>query len=691
MAGSHEIFEQVRSAVDIVEVIGESIALKRAGREFKGLCPFHDDRRPSMAVVPHKQIFHCFVCGTGGDVFKFVREYHKLSAGEALRVLAQRAGIKLPELPKSGRGANGGSNDGPTIREQIASTNEWACDFFQKQLQTPQGKLGLDYLHSRGLTDETITKFRLGFAPDSWTALATAAMRLPIKPQHQSDAGLIKKRQDGSPYDVFRNRVIFPIIDATGGASGNGRVIAFGGRILQEKRDEAGNITEAKYLNSPETRLFNKSESMYGLNLARQQIIRTRTAVVVEGYMDVIASHQVGVTNVIATLGTALTPEHARALKNYAQTIVLLFDSDDAGFRAADRAMEVFVRGTLDITLASVPDGKDPCDFCMKNGGEPFQKLIDNAVDAMTYQWNRLAKQFHATQSLTAKQEAITQFMRFVGTAMESGGGGGGQNMDPIRRGLLFSKLANLTGMSIDDVTATLKRLGNQGGPRAQTPPAPQAQGFHAVGETSSAGDNWPSMQEAATVAPPKPRPIMSQLKGLDAAEGWLLGALLAQPPLYEKLRDDLSLTLFITFHDLASHLIEYFDNHPDLSACTLAQIISDFDEHDAGGRGELVRDAIELEQKTSDWLDPANFSPNQIKLLKQSVDDRGLTLAIVAQDFLHELRTTRAHEDPSITADLGDADPTTPAAPEVDPAFASIMEAVKRNSQGGNRRITGH
>ena len=685
MADHHEIFEQVRSAVDIVEVIGESIALKRAGREFKGLCPFHDDRRPSMAVVPHKQIFHCFVCGTGGDVFKFVREYHKLSAGEALRVLAQRAGIKLPELPRSGgRGGQSGSNEGPTIREQIASTNEWACDFFQKQLLTPQGKAGLDYLHSRGLTDDTIAKFRLGFAPDSWTGLVNAAMRLSIKPEHLFDAGLIKKRQDGSPYDVFRNRVIFPIIDATGGASGNGRVIAFGGRILQEKRDEAGHVTEAKYLNSPETRLFNKSESMYGLNLARQQIIRTRTAVVVEGYMDVIASHQVGVTNVIATLGTALTPEHARALKNYAQTIVLLFDSDDAGFRAADRAMEVFVRGTLDITLASVPDGKDPCDFCMKNGGEPFQKLIDNAVDAMTYQWNRLAKQFHATQSLTAKQEAITQFMRFVGTAMESGGGAGGQNMDPIRRGLLFSKLANLTGMSLDDVTATLKRLGHQGGPpRAQATKHSQAHGSESVG-VPTAGDNWPSMQEAA---PPKARPNISQLKGLDAAEGWLLGALLTQPPLYDKLRDDLSLTLFITFHDLASHLIEYFDNHPDLSTCTLAQIISDFDEH---GAGELVRDAIELEQKTSDWLDPANFSPNQVKLLKQSVDDRGLSLPNVAQDSLHELRTTRAHEDPSITADLGDADPTAPPAPEVDPAFASIMEAVKRNSQGGNRRITG-
>ena len=403
MPDHSDIFEKVRAATDIVEIIGEHVALKRAGKEFKGLCCFHDDHKPSMAVVPQKQIFHCFVCGTGGDVFKFVKEYHKLTNGEALRMLAQRAGIKLPDLPRTGRGGGQATTEGPSIREQIAATNDWACTFFQKHLRSPEGKLGLDYLHSRGLTDETIDKFRLGYAPDSWTALTNAAMRLGTKADTLEQAGLIKKRQDGSPYDIFRGRVIFPIIDATGGGGSNGRVIAFGGRVLVEKRDEAGIVVEAKYLNTPETHLFNKSASVYGLNFARPQIVRTRSAIVVEGYMDVIACHQAGVTNVIATLGTALTQEHARILKNYAQTIVLLFDSDDAGRRAADRALEVFVRGTLDIKLASVPDGKDPCDFCMKNGGDAFQKISDAATDAMTYQWNRLAKQFHATQSVGAK------------------------------------------------------------------------------------------------------------------------------------------------------------------------------------------------------------------------------------------------------------------------------------------------
>jgi DNA primase len=642
MADHSDIFEKVRAATDIVEIIGEHVALKRAGKEFKGLCCFHDDHKPSMAVVPQKQIFHCFVCGTGGDVFKFVKEYHKLTNGEALRMLAQRAGIKLPDLPRSGRGGGQATIEGPSIREQIAATNDWACSFFQKHLRSPEGKLGLDYLHSRGLTDETIDKFRLGYAPDSWTALTNTAMRLGTKADALEQAGLIKKRQDGSPYDLFRGRVIFPIIDATGGGGANGRVIAFGGRVLVEKRDEAGIVVEAKYLNTPETRLFNKSESVYGLNFARPQIVRTRTAIVVEGYMDVIACHQVGVTNVIATLGTALTQEHARILKNYAQTIMLLFDSDDAGRRAADRALEVFVRGTLDIKLTSVPDGKDPCDFCMKNGGDAFQKIADAATDAMTYQWNRLAKQFHATESVGAKQEATTEFMRFVAAAMESPTGG--NTMDPIRRGLLLSKLANLIGMSTADVTATLHRLAQQtGGTRMAASLPPPQTGLTPMGESQN---NWPAIPTNDSPVPPTHINV-SQLKGLAAAEAWLLGAILAQPPLYDSLRDDLSLTLFHTFQPLASILIEYYDNHPDLAACSLAELTSAIDDP------FLLRQVIELDKKTSDWLEP-QFSPNQNKMLKQATDERGLTLASVANDSLKELRHARSIEDPAITADLG-------------------------------------
>jgi DNA primase len=683
MPDNAEIFQKVRDASNIVDIIGEHVALKRAGREFKGLCPFHEDHRPSMAVVPHKQIFHCFVCGTGGDVFKFVKEFHKMSNGEALRFLAQKAGITLPELPRSGRGPGGGG-EGPSQKEQIASANEWACSFFQKSLRSPEGKPGLDYLLSRGLTEETLEKFRLGFAPDSWTALCTAALRAnnpastPLSNDLLFTSGLIKKRQDGSPYDLFRNRVMFPILDATGGGGkGNaGRVIAFGGRVLVERRDEAGNITEAKYLNTPETPLFNKSASIYGLHLARQSIIRSRTAVVVEGYMDVIACHQVGITNVIATLGTALTPDHARILKNYAQTIVLIFDSDDAGFRAADRAMEVFVKTPLDIKIASVPDGKDPCDFCIKNGGEPFQALIDSATDALTYQWQRLQKQFHATDSLAARQESITAFLRFTAASLHSPAAA---QMDPIRKGLLLSKIASLVNMPQSELPALLEKINRQNTPHSNNPPA---QGSQPLGAPA----------QAAT--PQKLETRNPKLEtSSDTAEAWLLGALLAKPPIYSALREDLTLSLFFTYHALANALLEYLDNHPDLSGeagggASLADFLSSID--DLPIAPQLSRQAIELEARASDWVEGANLSPNNLKMLQQSLADRGLSLDSLATGALQELRATRSPKD-ALDA-LSEESPTpdpTPADP-LTAALQQIAAAKSRNATGGNLRITG-
>lgn len=642
-----------------------------------------------MHVVPHKQIFHCFVCGATGDVFKFVQNYHKMSAGESLRMLAQRAGIKLPELPgRSGRGPEK-DKDGLTPRERIANTNEWACAFFEKHLRTSAGKAGLDYLHSRGLTDETITRFRLGMSPEGWTGLVNEAMRTQNSTQNLLEAGLIKQRSDTSPYDAFRNRVIFPIIDATGGGGatgGNkGRVIAFGGRILVEKRDEAGNVVEAKYLNSPDSKLFNKSESLYGLNLARQHIIRTRTAIVVEGYMDVIACHQAGVTNVIATLGTALTPEHARILKNYAQTIVLVFDSDDAGKRAADRALEIFVRGSLDIKLTNVPDGKDPCDFCIKNGGEPFQKLVDQATDALTYKWQQLQKQFHGTDSLTARQEAVTTYLRYVASALQ-GDHAHSPAIDPVRRGLLLAKISSLVNMPLPELQQTLKRLAQTN--RPAPPPAPAHLQPPMENTVEPAG-------EIAAAEIVQTRLDIRTLKGLAAAEGWVLGALLAQPLLYDKFRHDLSLSIFQTLTSLAANLIEYLENHPELSEITLADIINHLQElPDAAEGAELSRQAIELERKIADWVEPANFSPNHTKLLQHLTQDRGLSLESLARDSLMELQKARGTTDPQVEADFAEPaadNPTAPPQIDINADFLKqIQEASRRNASGGNRRVVG-
>ncbi len=654
MSSTSDIFAQVRASVDIVDIIAEHVALKKAGREFKGLCPFHDDHRPSMSVVPHKQIFSCFVCGTAGDVFKFVREYHKMGHGEALRYLAQKGGVTLPELPRNGYGKATKPGE-KSAREQIAEMNELACDLFEKTLRTAQGTAGLEYLHARGLTDETLSKFRLGMAPDSWTGLVNHAMRLSVPLEQLDQAGLVKKRQDGSPYDVFRNRVIFPIVDSTN------RVMAFGGRVLVEKRDEQGMVVEAKYLNSPETRLFNKSESIYGLNHARQAIVRTRTAVVVEGYMDVISCHQAGVHNVIATLGTALTPEHARALKNYAQTIVLMFDSDDAGYRAADRALEVFIRSPLDIKIASVPDGKDPCDFCMKNGGEPFQKLIDNAVDAMTYQWLRLQKQFGATNSLSARQESIKQFMRFVAISMEDGREA--QTMDPIRRGLMLSKISSLVGMSMEEVSVTLKTLARTENARAQV-----------GGSRMNAGS-----EESGTAEEPSNSgltPIHSinvrSLREGAASEAWVLGLLLADPTLYEIVREELTVQLFSpdALKALAIVLIEYLENSSDLADCSLADFLSHLNNN------ELMRQTIELETLMSDWLTGAGLSPEQEKLVKHFHNETGRNLKDPLVGAVRDLLRRQEIQQRS-TAPIDDAAGLQ----------AMIDMAKARNQRGGDPR----
>lgn len=550
MSNSADIFRQVRDAVDIVDIIAEHIALKRAGKEFKCLCPFHDDHRPSMAVVPQKQIFHCFVCGTGGDVFKFVMNYHKMTAGEALRFLAQKAGIVIPELP-----SRSGRNDRQerSVREQLIETNERACGFFEKFLRSDPGKPGLEYLRARGLTDDTLAHWRLGYSPDNWTGLVTAAGRVGITSEGLVQAGLAKKRGDGSPYDAFRGRVMFPICDATG------RVVAFGGRILVEKRDENGNVVEAKYLNSPETPVFNKSESLYGLHHAKASIIKASQVIVVEGYMDVIACHQAGVTNVVATLGTALTPEHARILRRFCETVVLVFDSDDAGHRAADRAMQTFVREPMDVQIASVPDGKDPCDFCMSHGGDAFRQVVADATEMIAFQWRRLQQRFRNTDSLALRQNATREFMTFVAQSMT---GPAGQSMDPIRRGLLIGRLSELTGMTADEVGKLLaKAPASRNGPSAE-PPAPSA-------------------MPAGTLVGPA------------AVEGWVLGTLLTEPPLYATIREEMHLDLFVHFRPLAEALIEYLENAPDLAACSLSDFVAALTDNAAAGTAiRLQRDA---------------------------------------------------------------------------------------------------
>jgi len=540
---SGHIFQVVRQAARIEEIVGEHIALRPAGREFVGLCPFHEDRRPSMYVSPQKQIFYCFVCAAGGDVFKFVENYHKMSKGEALRFLAQRYGITLPEF----RSAN------PQVssqRDRIIEANLWAAQYFQKNLVGITGDVARQYLTARGVNTVTIERFQIGCAETQWTALAAAAAKKGISQETLLAVGLVKSRSDGSPYDVFRNRLMFPIIDSSD------RVIAFGGRILpaaapaQGAQGQTGSDQEGpKYLNSPETSLFSKRETLYALNLARQPLIRKQLAVVVEGYMDVVGCHQAGVENVVATLGTAMTEQHINLLRRFCNRVALVFDSDDAGRRAADRAIELLLRYPVDVRIAHVPDGKDPCDFCMTHGGEAFEKILADAKDSLEYAWEKMYATFQASDSLAGKQRASEALMRLVAPAIFN------SSVDPIRRGLLQKNIADLVGISSDEVHARIRRL--------------------AVGTPAVTGDSG-AAQDAASA----PVPTIVDI-GIQRAGRWVIGALVSDFTLYALFRERISIDLFTepTMAALLARLLEYLEELTDATAGNVAEFLALLDD----------------------------------------------------------------------------------------------------------------
>jgi DNA primase len=423
---------RVQQANDIVDVVGEHVSLKKKGRELIGLCPFHEDHRPSMNVNPVKQIFKCFACGAGGDVLKFIQMREGLTFPQAVERLAERAGIQLKPVRRVAPPSPGQPDSiDPNL---LARVNKWAAQFFQQCLNDPEkGKHARDYLAGRGISQESIQKWRLGLAPNAVDALARAAQQ-KIPTQLLQQAGLIT----ASNQDKFVNRLMFTITDVTG------RVIAFGGRTL--------NDTGAKYINSPTTPLFDKSNTLYGLEQARHQIVATGTAIVVEGYTDVIMPHQFGCTNVVATLGTSFTAGHGRILRRYAKRVVLLFDSDTAGMAAANRALEVCLSQHLDIKLAFVPQGKDPCDFVLTAGKEGLEQVVEQATDVLQYKWDRLHETFAADDTLAGRKAAVEEFLQAVAI------GFGANNLPVLESGLIVNKLAKMIGLGEAEIRKELDR-----------------------------------------------------------------------------------------------------------------------------------------------------------------------------------------------------------------------------------------
>jgi DNA primase len=426
----------VKQANDIVEVIGEYLTLRKQGRVYKGLCPFHDDHNPSMTVDATRQNFKCWACGKSGDVLSFVQERERVDFVEALHLLARRANIPL----KRGDGARSQQ------RLQMLDLMKWAEEQFHKfLLEAPGAESARKYLAERSLSDETIRKYGLGFAPEAWEWLSQRARKAGWSAEMLVAVGLCAPREsDNSLYDRFRDRVIFPIRDV------RGRTVGFGGRILP---GAAATAPAPKYYNSTDTPLFTKSEHLYGLDQARAAGEAAGYLAVVEGYTDVLMAHQKGVLPVVATLGTALNVRHIAQLRRYTPRVVLVFDADAGGDSGVDRALELFISQDVDLAIATLPEGLDPCDLLAQRGPEAFSNVLDQAVNALDFKLTR-AFTPERRDSVEGKRRAMEEVLSVLALTPALAGPAG-----QLKRELLVTRIAQRAGVKEETVWKRLHEL----------------------------------------------------------------------------------------------------------------------------------------------------------------------------------------------------------------------------------------
>lgn len=408
-----DIIDQVRQATDIVAVIGQHLPLKKAGANYRTLCPFHQEKTPSFNVNPKKQIWHCFGCGKGGNVFTFLTEYEKVSFGQAVRDLAKKAGIRIPDMP----------GERPEGHDLLYQANEFAARFFQSVLASDAGSAAREYLDRRGINSETAELFRLGYAPNAWDELIRAAQATGITPALLLEAGLVVPREKGGGhYDRFRHRIMFPFFSL------GGRVIGFGGRSLEQ-------TPQAKYLNSPETAIYHKGRGFFGFAQTKSYIMDSGTAVLVEGNFDLLRPYQEGHRNLVATAGTALTPEQARLLSRYARTTVICYDPDGPGLAAAERAIEPLLEAGLDVRVALLPEGLDPDGVVARDGPAAFGRVLEQAVSFVEFKVMRARK--GRDLSLPAeKSQLVNSLLGLVALVA-----------DPVRRSLYYKEIAEAAGL----------------------------------------------------------------------------------------------------------------------------------------------------------------------------------------------------------------------------------------------------
>lgn len=365
-----EVLERIKQENDIVDIISENVRLKKSGRNYVGLCPFHNDKSPSLSVSQDKQIYKCFSCGEAGNVITFVMKYKKLTFQEAAKYLADKAGIPLE---------TGNSRESQITKKKdlLYKVNTEAARYYFYNLQ--RTSFAKEYFLKRGIKEEVIKRFGLGYAQDGWHNLIAYLRKKGFNDNLLLEAGLISKSEkSGNTYDRFRNRVMFPVFDV------RGKVIGFGGRVLDDSKP--------KYLNSPETVVFHKGTNLYGLNFATKNKLEQDYIIIVEGYMDLISLHQHGITNTVASLGTALTINQARLLKRYVNKVIISYDADVAGQTATLRGLEILRNAGFDVKVLKVPQGKDPDEFVRNNGKDAFLRLVDNALPLIEYRIKKAAE-----------------------------------------------------------------------------------------------------------------------------------------------------------------------------------------------------------------------------------------------------------------------------------------------------------
>ena len=587
----HEYIEELTRRTDIVELVGSYVQLKRKGRLYGGLCPFHSEKSPSFYVYPDTQSFYCFGCGAAGDVINFVRKYNNLGYVEAVKQLAGRAGMPLPE--EDDRESRAG--------QRLLEINRCAARYFYENLnaKTPEAAMARRYWkEKRGLSDAAIRRFGLGYAPEDFGGLLHYLKRRGFSEEELETSGLVKRSAKGNLYDIFRHRVMVPIIDV------RGAIIAFGGRVLDDSKP--------KYINSPETMVYHKSRTLFALNIAKKS--KNRRYILCEGYMDVISMHEAGFDTAVCACGTALTPDQVKLISQYAEEVILSYDSDEAGQKATLRSLELFRNSPVKVGVLQIPGAKDPDEYIKKYGSERFKALLDGVGNALDFRLGRLKNKYDL------KQDA--QRLEYVKEAVNMLA----ERSNPTEQEVYAGRLAEETNISKNAIMTQLAdavKRSNSKRRWAQNQARLQSGEMHQISVPYSAGG--------------------SQALGVASAEQRLLAAMLREPSYIPQVRAQLSPEKFVLPQqkELYEAFLQCQEQGIEISLSTLRPFVSE----------EALNELSRLAAQYSD----VNCTPDDIRLYLDRIA-RGTPVAGKAAEmsnddlirYLQSMREKKQGTDPA-------------------------------------------